>query len=115
MFSNYLKNFSIKYVTNLKGADINKIIYNSIHFAYWGHKCTGLPDNILLADREFILFTINFNKDNTSESIPSENSEIKSTGYGFQILISLDEMIFFRIFDWVTQKYAIWHKISFIE
>lgn len=113
LFKKYLDNFHITYVNEVKNKNLNEIVYNSIYFGYWDHKCTGLPENDIY--REFVLLTISFNRYNNENSRPGNTAEEKSTGYGFQIFVSVDEKISFRVFDWVTQKYLNWHTISFIE
>lgn len=108
----YLKNLNIKSKYDLKNININKIVYNSIYFMYWNNNSIGVPsdmDNI----REFVLLTINFGKGNTENTTPGENPDTKNAGYGFQFFISLDAKIYFRVFDWATQKYLKWHQLSF--
>ena len=102
-----------KVVDNSKLIDADKIVYNSVYFRYWGVPVKGIPKEV--ENYEFILRTINFDRNLNEDSIP-ENGVTKF-GYGAQFCFAFTSIpkIYFRSFRWNEQKYGNWQEITATE
>ena len=91
----------------LTNKNINHIIYSSICFTDWNHGCTGIPKGEA-KDKEFVLLTIAFDKRSNENLIPTEDPNNRTSNYCFQIYYSMSNNVYFRVFNWVEQKYLEW-------
>ena len=98
--------------TSAEVIDANNIVYNSLYFRFYNQNILNFPNNI--GSSEAVLYTLNFNRYLDSSTRPPEDSSKKRIDYGFQICIVMNtrDSIYFRSFEWSTQRYGRWRKIT---